>query len=162
DGVRHQRWHSVRGTRRDAERERTRLVESINSGSYIEPSKLTVGSFLQHWLENYARPSVAAKTCERYAQLVAGHLIPNLGHIPLAKLQPLHIQGFYATKLATGRKDGTGGLSAQTVVHLHRVLRAALGQAVRWQLLSRNPADAVEPPRTLRKEMKALDEQGTV
>lgn len=54
-----------------------------------------------------------------------------------------------------------GGLSAQTVLHHHRVLREALQQAVRWLLLARNPADAVEPPRAQRQEMRALDEQQT-
>jgi integrase len=49
-------------------------------------------------------------------------------------------------------------LSAQTVLHHHRVLRQALHQAVRWQLLMRNPADAVDPPRPRRREMQALDD----
>ena len=41
--------------------------------------------------------------------------------------------------------------------HMHTVLKNALGQAVRWQLLARNPADAVDPPRIERKQMKTYD-----
>ena len=44
---------------------------------------------------------------------------------------------------------------------MHRILRHALQQAVRWQLLVRNPADAVKPPTAERKEMKALDADDT-
>lgn len=54
-----------------------------------------------------------------------------------------------------------GKLSGHTVLHVHRILREALKQAVRWQLLAVNPHDAVEPPRRARKEMKALSEAET-
>ena len=67
----------------------------------------------------------------------------------------------YAKALESGRRDGKGGLSPLTVKYMHRILRHALQQAVRWQLLVRNPADAVKPPTAERKEMKALDADGT-
>ena len=160
-GKRRQRWHSINGTKKDAERELNRLLHSMNSGGYIEPSRLSVADFLRKWLDDCAKPNVAGKTFERYEQLVVQHLIPAIGNIPLAKLHPLHIQGCYSEKLAGGRKDGTGGLSPQSVVHLHRVLRTALNQAVRWKMLANNPADAAESPRAPRREMRALDEEGT-
>jgi integrase len=87
--------------------------------------------------------------------------MPALGHHVLPKLRPLHIQEFYANALAKGRKNGNGGLSPQTVLHFHRILHKALTQAVRWQLLARNPATAVEPPRPQREQMRALDEKET-
>jgi integrase len=104
------------------------------------------------------KPSLAGKTHERYAEIVNIHLIPALGGISLSKLQPMHIQPYYSQALDTGRKDGNGGLSARTVLHHHRVLHNALNQAVKWQLLARNPAAAVEPPKPEQKEMRALDE----
>lgn len=57
--------------------------------------------------------------------------------------------------------DEPHGLSPQTVLHHHRVLREALGRAVKWQLLIRNPADAVEPPKAARREMRAISEAET-
>lgn len=44
------------------------------------------------------------------------------------------------------------------MLYHHRVLHRALEQAVRWQLIPRNPADAVEPPRARRPEIQALTE----
>jgi len=128
----------------------------MNSGAYVEPTRETVGSFLNRWLADYARVKVAPTTFERYEEIVRLHLIPVLGHHPLAKLQPLHIQGYYTRALKSGRRRSEGGLSAQTVLHHHRVLREALQQAVRWLLLARNPADAVEPPRPSRKETRVI------
>lgn len=101
------------------------------------------------------------KTIERYRQIIENNIKPSIGGYQLSKLKPLHIQSFYTDSLTTGRKDGKGGLSAQTVLHFHRLLHRALGQAVKWQLLARNPADAVESPRPERKEMTALDEKET-
>ena len=158
DGKRRQKWHSVQGTKREAERELTRLLHDLNTGGYVEPSNLTVRDYLDKWLKDCARPTVAPKTFERYAEIVGLHLIPALGHHPLSKLHPLHIQAHYSEALMNGRRKGIGGLSPQTVLHHHRVLHKALQQAVRWQLLARNPAAAAEPPRPQRKQVKALDE----
>ena len=158
DGRRLQTWRTVHGTKRDAERERTRLLHELNTGAYVEPAKLTVAEYLEQWLRDCAEPKVSAKTFERYEEVVRRHLVPALGQHRLDKLQPLHIQAYYSSALKNGRLDGKGGLSAQTVVHHHRIFRQALGQAVRWQLIVRNPADAVDPPRPRRQEMPALDD----
>jgi len=152
--------HTVRGSKQDAEDERVRQLNKLAEGSYVDPSRLTVGKFLPQWLRDYAKPNVAPKTYERYEEIARLHLIPNLGEHRLQKLGPMHIQTYYSNALRTGRKDGReGGLSPQTVRHHHRVLHLALKQAVRWQLLSRNPADSVEPPRVPHREMSVLDER---
>lgn len=137
------------------------MLHEMNMGSFVVPSRMTVDEYLEHWLSDYAKVNVTAKTFERYEEIVKKHLVPNLGHHVLAKLQPLHNQAYYSQALQNGRRDGKGGLSAQTVLHHHRILREALQQAVKWQLLARNPADAVEPPRPKRREMRALDEHQT-
>jgi integrase len=160
NGKRRQKWHPVKGTKKDAQREAARLLHTINTGAYVEPSRMTIKEYLERWLKDYAATNVSAKTRERYEEILKIHVFPALGHHLLAKLQPLHIQMCYSEALQKGHKDGKG-LSAQTVLHMHRVLREALQQAVRWQLLARNPADAVEPPRPQRREMKCLDEAST-
>ena len=160
-GKRRQRWYSGHRTKKDAQRELARLLHTLHSGAYVEPYRATVAEYLEQWLKDYAKTNVTAKTFERYAEIARLHLVPNLGHYALSKLHPLHIVAYYTSALQTGRRDGRGGLSAQTVTHHHRVLHGALQQAVKWQLLARNPADAVEPPRSQRKEMCALDEPET-
>ena len=161
NGKRRQRWHTVQGTKRDAERELARLVHSLNTGEYVEPNKLTVAEYLQRWLVDYAKPNTSTRTHERYAEIVRVNINPVLGHHKLTALQPLHIQDFYSNALTSGRRLGPGGLSAQTVLHFHRLLHGALRQAVRWQLLVRNPVEAVEPPRVKRREMRVLTEAET-
>jgi integrase len=157
NGKRRQKWHTVQGSKRDAQRELARLINELETGAYIEPNRLTVTGYLSQWLETYAKLNVSAKTFERYEIIVRKHLIPALGHHALARLRPLHIQEYYAKDLQSGRRNGKGGLSAQTVLHHHRVLREALQQGIRWQLIVRNAADATEPPRPVRQERRTLD-----
>jgi integrase len=160
-GKRRQLRRSVKGTRRDADAVLAQLLSQRDSGIDAPPSKLTVAEYLLRWLEDYARGNTAPRTFQRYDEIVRLHLTPALGAIQLAKLRPQHIQAYYSGARQRGRVDGKGGgLSAQTVLHHHRLLREALHHAVRWQLLTRNPADAVEPPRPQRHEMRVLAPEG--
>lgn len=166
-GKKRKKWVTVRGTKKAAEKEMIRRVNEVNHGVYVESAKFSVSEYLARWLENSAKMNVSGKTYERYAEIVAKHLVPAIGAIPLSSLKPLHIQGYYSKALQSGRSnrgkpDGVPhGLSAQTVLHHHRVLREALNRAVKWQLLFRNPADAVEPPKPARREMRAISEAET-
>lgn len=155
--------HRFRGTKKEAEAELARLVHELNTGAFVEPSKMYVRDYLERWLQD-TKPRVAARTHERYEQIVLLHLTPALGHHLLTRLHPLHIETYYREAQEHGRTrpDSRGsGLSAQTVLHHHRVLREALQRAVRLNLLASNPADRVQPPRASRQEMHALDEVGT-
>jgi len=155
-GKKRYRWHSVKGTKKQAEKEMAALINSFETGSYINPKKISLGLFLEQWLQDYVTTNTAPRTYERYAEIVRLHLIPNLGNIVLTKLQSDHIQSYYAKALANGRINGKGGLSAQTVKHHHRVLSEALRHALKWGLIARNVADAVDPPRPEKKEMATL------
>lgn len=156
-GERRQKWHTVHGTKRDAEAELAQLLHELNTGGYVEPAKLTVAQFMEQWLNDYAQHNVGAKTCQEYRKFVHNHIAPGLGRHKLADLRPLHIQAFYSRMLKEGRVRGTGGLAPQTVIHLHRILHKAMEQAVKWQMVARNPVDAAEPPKAERKEMKVFE-----
>ena len=161
-GKRKQQWVTVRGTKKEAESKLAELQHQLNTGEFVKTSKLTVREFLTQWFQDYVKTNARPATAEGYKIIVERHLIPSLGGIALAQLHPSHIQGYYAKALVEGRCDGKGGLAARTVVHHHRVLREALSHAVKWGLVGRNVADAVDPPRAVNKEMKALDSAGVL
>jgi hypothetical protein len=151
------RWTRGFRTKKQAQTELTRILRTLDDGSYIEPAKETLSEYLDRWLVN-AKPNLAGKTFERYEQIVRSDIKPKLGGIKLTKLQPSQIADFYTWALTSGRKQTEGGLSARTVLHIHRLLHKALRQAVIWQLRAMNPTEAVEAPRPVDKEMNALDE----
>lgn len=155
-GRRRRKWHSFSGTKREAQIACSRLIAELSGGTYIEPAKTTVARFLRQWLDSI-KPNVTPKTHERYTEIVTKNLIPAIGAIILTKLQPRHIAEAYVKALAGGRRKDGGSLSASTVHYMHRLLKQALTHAVRWQVLTRNPANAVDPPRVERAKMSTYD-----
>jgi len=155
-GNRKRRWFSFQGTKREAQRRCAELIAETRGGSATSPERMTVAQYLERWLE-HMRPLVSPKTHERYTELVTKNINPMLGGVVLARLQPVQISSAYTTALASGRRDGRGGLSPSSVHYQHRVLKKAIGQAVKWRLLPGNPLDAVEPPRVERTRMQTYD-----
>lgn len=149
------RAKSVKGNERKAKAEMIKWVNELNNGLCVEPSKMTVGQYLEKWLDDYGRANLAPTTYKNYGVIIKAHLLPALGHILLPQLQPMHLQSYYTKALKEGRKKG-GGLSARSVRYHHAIIREALAHAVKWQLLSRNPADAVEPPKPAKPQLKVL------
>jgi integrase len=161
-GKRKRKWHSLEAKgKREAQIECATLISSIKAGTYLEPDKTTLASFVGHWL-NDIKARVSPRTHERYAQIIHTNIIPLLGGTPLRDLRPQAISAAYTKALTKGRKDGTGGLSPRSVHHMHTVLKAALTQAVRWELLSRNPANAVRAPKVEPRHMATYDLPQTV
>jgi integrase len=158
-GSRRQRWFSGFLTKKQAEAALSTALSELGKGSYVEPSGMTVSDFLCRWLEDYAQHNCAAKTGERYAEIVRNQVLPAIGHMKLRELKPAHIQELYSHAKRAGRKDGKGGLSGRTVHHVHRVLTNAFNAGVKWQLLANNPVKAATPPRPETKEMVALSQQ---
>ena len=155
-GKRRRKWHSFKGTKREAQVESARLIAAIQGGTYLEPSKTTLAQFFERWLE-HMRSQISPKSHARYSELARKNIAPLIGSVVLSKLRPAAISAAYSKALTEGRRNGAGGLSPQTVTHMHRVLKQALGQAMKWELLTRNPADAVDPPKTNRGMMQTYD-----
>lgn len=121
----------------------------INTGTFVEPSRLTVNEYLDRWLEGVARPRVSQRTADGYAGLMDRYIRKSIGRKRLDQLQALDIQIVYSEML--GR-----GLSARVVRHTHSALHNALKQAVKWGMITRNPSDLVELPKVPYKERRGL------
>jgi integrase len=149
---------TVKGDRRAAEKELRRLLRTLDDGSHVDPTRMTVRQWLVAWLAA-VREEVSPKTHERYSEITENFLVPALGNLPVAKLAPSHIQQIYNEWATGGRRDGkAGGLSPRTRRHMHRILNSALARAVEQQVLARNPADAFKRrlPKVERREMTIL------
>ncbi len=122
---------------------------NVAGGMVADSGNLKLSEYLEQWLNDSVRGSVKPVTHQSYGLLVNKHVSPALGNIKLLKLTPAHLQGFYRSKL-------DAGLSPRTVQYLHVVLHRALKQALRWGLVARNVAEAVDPPKVHKKEVTPL------
>lgn len=153
-----QQWVSVKGTKKDAEKKLSEILNQLDNGTFIKPGKTTLGEYLDKWLRDYVKPNLAPRTAEGYDHIINRHISPSLGKITLTQLKPEHLQHYYSEKLLGGRCDGKGGLSPRSVRHHHITLHDALEHAVKMGLLNRNVASAVSPPRYQRPQWHTLSE----
>lgn len=146
DGKRKQKWSGGFRRRKDAERALSDTLSRLDGGAYVEPHKITVGDYLTgQWLPAM-QTQVQQSTLESYARNVRGHVLPQLGPVPLQRLTGDQLSTLYAQLLIDGRRDGQG-LAPRTVRYTHAIVRRALSDAVQSGLLTRNPADRAKPPR---------------
>ncbi len=161
-GKRRQKWYTVKGTKRDAERFLRETLNNLDNGIVIKNTKLRFGEWLRQWLDNYASIEVSPVTLESYKSNIERHIIPALGNIPLAQLEAKDIQAFYAKELKSGRADGAGGLSATTVRYHHKMIKKSLKKAVNLDLVARNVAEGVTPPRAQKVTMSTLSPEEVI
>jgi len=144
-------WVSIKGTKKDAEQRLSEILHQLDNGTFMKPSKTTLGEYFEKWLSDYVKPNLSPRGFERYQGIITKHLIPDFGSITLTQLKPEHLQKHYTAKL-------NEGLSARTIRYHHAVIHKALQTAVKWGLVSRNVADGVDVPRIHRNEMQTWDE----
>jgi integrase len=152
-GKRQTRYVTVRGTKKDAQRELIRLLAEVENGTAVDPSTLTVTEYIRGWLDG--ADHLAGKTRDRYRALAEKQIIPHLGSIALQKLRPGHVADWHATLLKSGGKDGAP-LSARTVGHAHRLLHTVLARAVSLEVVGRNVVGMVRPPKVDAEEVEIL------
>lgn len=123
-----------RGKKSEAEDCTARLGQE-----FVGPTKITVGEWLDAWLNEYKRPTLFPITWEIYEELIRVHVKPAVGRVPLSELRPEYLQKLYSDKLEEG-------LSPRAVRYMHSLIRQSLEQAVKNRLAARNAAEAAEPP----------------
>ena len=108
---------------------------------------MTLGDYLEAWLRDTLPTVVRPSTVASYSSLTKQHIIPGLGHHRLDELTAVHIRAFLRDKSAQTSPRTKRPLSSRTMQYLHAVLRLALEQARRDDLVARNVAGLVADPR---------------
>ena len=99
---------------------------------------------------------------QTYRGYIDNHIAPNIGDIPLEKLNSLELQKLYRKLLTKGRVDRLEakgqpkGLSAKTVRNIHQILSSALKLAQEQRIILTNPAEGCALPKVEHREMKTL------
>ncbi|CAN5388880.1 site-specific integrase [soil metagenome] len=141
-------------TYREARKALTKVVSTVDEGSFIVPSKQTLRDFVEGtWLpevQSQLRPS----TLHSYSRNLRLHVLPVLGDRPLQALTGGMLTKLYNELLVSGVKDAgklidgkPRGLSVRSVRYLHTILGAALQSALEHDLLTKNPAKLAKPPK---------------
>jgi integrase len=128
------------GSLSDARKELRALIRSGDTGTHVEPDKITLGKWIDRWIAAGApgrsQKRAGRRTVERYSELMRCHVAPVLGERRLQQLQATEIDDLYVSLAAK--------LKPRTAHHVHVVLNACLGTAVRKGLMMSNPMARVE------------------
>ena len=138
--------------------------QKVKSGKYLDGEKITFKDFVTTWKRDYALPHLEKSTLDIHTKALDVHIIPAIGHLKLARIQPQHLNKLYNTMLQE-RKDGKeGGYSAATIHRTHAVISGIMSKARQWNIIQDNPCDRVEPPKPAEREegvhFFTLDETG--
>lgn len=123
----------------------------LERGFDFQGSKITLAEYMPQWLEN-SKTALRAKTAHQYSQVMKKHIIPHLGTLALKDLRLARIERYYAELTEAG-------VGTRTVRICHNILHKALDKALRYGLVSYNPADGATLPRYKHAEMQVLDEE---
>jgi integrase len=137
---------SIRGTRKEAEKFLQARMHEKETGRLCLPTAQTLNEHLDHWLERIVKFSVRKVTKEGYEAKLDAYVRKGIGVRRLVDIKPLHIQNLYGEMLERG-------LSPKTVRHLHNILSPAFQNAVKWNVLQRNPCEVIQLPKNTKKEM---------
>ncbi len=127
------------------------MLNQIDQGMTFEGRNLTLSEFLEEWIE-IKKNVLRSKTGYQYEKLISLYIRPMLGRIKLKDLNLRVVNKFYESLL-------NRGIGVSNIGYTHRVLHAALEEAVKNGIIGRNPAHGATVPRLKHKEMKILNEQ---
>jgi integrase len=112
---------------------------------------LTVGAFMDQWL-GIVKDTVRLNSFKPYEAITRLHIKTTLGRTKLEKLTALQLQTLYHAKLKEG-------LSPRRVQYIHVTIHKALKDAERWDLVRKNVAGSVKPPKPVKAEITPLTQE---
>ena len=145
-GERQRRTHGGFRTKRAATDAMQKEIQAHGTGTYVKPASVSLADYLSYTWLPMIEQTRRATTHDLYRRMVRLDILPALGALPLQAIGPRDVEGLYLALAKHGRKDG-GPLGARSLHNVATVLHKALEHAVDLELLSRNPAARVSPPK---------------
>jgi len=146
-GERIREYITFKGTRKQAEAEKNRLVAAVTGGNYVvNTSSLPLSVWMKEWLDLYC-VNVEATTKVNYEGQINRYLPPEIGRISVKALQNAHIQAWI-------NKMIEDGLSPKTIRNVYMNINAALKKAVLLKMINSNPCDGTVLPKRVKPQFK--------
>lgn len=146
---------SVYGASRAEVRDKlAKILNDINKGGIIDDSKIILQDWITVWIEDYKKISLKRTSIDNYNRYFNAHIKGSvLGKTQLKKLTSTQIQKFINEKSTSGKVDGSGGLRRASVKHIFNVIYGAMEQAVKINIITQNPCQAVTLPKNDKQEI---------
>ncbi len=151
-GKRKQKWEPYK-TRKEAEKRKKEVEYLENKGTFHVPNCTTLGEFLNEYVNIYGKAKWSASTYTGNTALIHNYIVPFIGKTKLSAINTQFLDNFYQKMLKTPavaggnqRKPSHEFVTPSTVQDIHKLLKSALNQAIKWEKIEKNPAiNAIVP-----------------
>lgn len=161
-GEKRQKWETF-NTNAEAKRRKIEVESEQINGTFIPPKDITVEEFLYDFIKIYGSTHWALSTYESNCALIANYINPIIGKVPIQSITPKVVDEYYQTLKKTksvvkrNRKPKSEYVTPCVINTIHKVLRCAFDQAVKWELISRNPFPLANRPKAVYKKREIWD-----
>lgn len=157
NGIEKQKWETF-ATAADAKKRKAEIENQMESGTFSVPTATTLHDLLEEYLSTYGVNTWAMSTYDSNASLIRNYVEPLIGDMQLKDITPRVMDQYYKKLLGVkavvrnNRKPQSEFVTPRTVHEVHKILRNAFNQAVRWELIDRNPVENASLPKAEQKE----------
>lgn len=150
-GVEKQKWETFT-TNAEAKKRKAEIEYQVLTNTFVTPNCRTVRDLLYDYVTIYGVNKWALSTYAANKSIIDNYILPNIGDLKLEDCTPKVMEQYYLNMLkvkAIARANGTGtgeNVSAGTIREIHKILRCAFNQAVKWELILRNPVEKATLP----------------
>ena len=162
DGEKKQKWESF-DTEAEAKHRKAEIEYKQGSRTFIAPSKTTVAAFLEDFVSLYGTKKWSPSTYEANTGLIRNYINPKLGSTLMQDVTSIAADRFISalqrTKCPTykNRYSKTEYMTPANIERINKLLRCAFGQAVRWDIIAKNPFENTTLPKIKRKPREIWD-----
>jgi len=133
-------------------------LEQVQGGLMPDADKVTVGEWIDRWLQDYVKPNVRIKSYDKYEGCLCDYVKPKFANMQLSKIKEPDLQRFFIWLLNQGGRKGQG-LSTSTVKATRRYLSMCFDQAIKSGILMKNVVKDTKPIKLVTKEIMPLDKE---
>lgn len=161
-GKSHQRWESF-PTNAEAWKRKNQIEYEQDNNVFTVSEARTVRELLVDYMEIYGVNKWAMSTYDAKNSLINNYINPIIGDIPLSDLNPRMMEKYYLdllkvkSKVINNRKPDHQYLTPSRIREVHKLLRNAFNQAVKWELMTRNPVEHATIPKEKPKKRAMWD-----
>ncbi len=153
NGETKQKWETW-GTHKEALKRKAEIENQQHTGTFLPPSNQKISDFLYDFVSLYGEKKWGVSMYDSQNSLISNYINPIIGDMEVQAVTPRVVDGYIQTLQKTAsvstktRKATTTYVSNQTIEKIIKLLRCAFKQAVRWEIIGRNPFDNVVLPKT--------------
>ncbi len=156
-GQERQKWETF-GTLAEAKKRKAQIEYEQENNTFVVPSARTLKDLLDEYLSTYGVNTWAMSTYESNSGIIRNYVNPVIGDMKLSDITPRVMDQYYRNLLsmravvANNRNPKSEYVTPRTVHEVHKVLRTAFNQAVKWELMERNPVEHATLPKLKKTE----------